>query len=940
MCAMLTKHFGHAPRFLPTKQRRLTSPALFCQSAALVFFLAQSAFAQLEQNEDTRLADQSILSEDNLLIVDVYLGKYRLARDVFVYADAETTLIPLQPLFDAIEFPILVNTENRTADGWFLKESSTFKLDISNHQLSINGNEIELESDAVFISDDYDLYASLNQINDWFPLNIKLKKGKLRLDISSLEQLPLEKKLQREKYRQRQQQSEKKLASILLADRYEILGSPVIDVHVGSDLSEEVVHDGARNTMQADFSRSMFISTDILGFQSSFTSTQLSRNSRSEERLTFLKRPNLPNERLPGHIAYAALGDVFGASDALVFSGDQGRGVDIEFGKARRSSDFGKRVLEGEIEPGWEVEVYRNGLFLGFQLASTDGRYHFDDVPVEYGENDFELRFYGPRGQEDVRTESITIGDQALPKGETYARLSYVNVDKMLFGNNNSQSSGIERNTDSSELTRMLTEPVEQKLQLTVHRGISDRFSTSLAFANHLNSTSTRSDTQYLQAGLSMSLPGAIVDTQVAIQAHGGIASLISGQTQLDGVAMSFLQKQFDDYESDRNENNRLKRVSEIRFSGVGKMFNDNNIAYSISASEEVNRVGTDSRSVQSNIGFSFLGGRMNLETGWLKKTASSHRSLGKASYIRHLGHKISLRWNINYGLRPTTKPTSASASVLWRAKEKFYSQFVFSSDFGEQGSNNLGVAMNYRLPRVTVSSALLLSDSGKPSIQLSADFSLAREHRGRWSVSAQPMASEGRVKARVFLDHDYDGAFSQMDEPVSGVRFLGRHDWKQRTTNDDGVVYLSGLRTQAQSSITLESKSLADPYWRSDFVKAHVVSHPGGLQQLDIPIQQTVEVEGSLYIKSQNTPLPLSGIPIDITNSEGAVVANMVTEFDGYFLAEGLVPGVYSMRINAAALAKFGVSANEQIEFEIDSADGVHQFEPIVLTPTADVAQ
>ncbi|MFK7733557.1 MAG: collagen binding domain-containing protein [Pseudomonadales bacterium] len=931
---MSARQYGYPPCPLPMiKCKRANPPALFCKSAALLFLLTQSAFAQLDAHESSSASLEKLLSDDNLLIVDIYLGKYRLARDVFVYSNSETTLIPLQPLFDALEFPILVNNDLRTAEGWFLKESNGFKLDVPGQQFSINGDDKTLASDALFASDEYDLYGSLDQLNDWFPVRLVLQKGRLRLNIVSSEQLPLEKKLQREKDRLRQQQADSNSGSTLIADSYQLLGSPVIDVHLGSELSEEVSQDGSAEAMQADFSRNLFISSDIAGFQGSFVSTQLSRNTGSEERLTFRKRPNLPTENLPGNIGYAAFGDVFGASDALVFSGDQGRGFDIEFGMAKRSTDFGKRVLEGELDPGWEVEIYRNGVFLGFQVASSDGRYHFDDVPVEYGENDFELRFYGPLGQEDVRRESINVGDQALPKGETYARLSYVDVDRSLFGNNSSQSTKLNEN-DAVDLISTFGQPKEQKLQLALHRGISDRFSTSLALANHLNSQSVRADMQYVQAGLSMSLPGTVIDTQFAKQARGGHASLASAQTQLGDVAVSLLQKRFEDYESDRNDNNRLKRVSELRFSGTNKLFTENTIAYSLSLNEEVNRIGGNSKSIQNNLGFKFFSGRMNVETNWLKKSDSSHRSLGTTSYIRHLGAKTSLRWSLNYGLKPKIEPSSVSASILWRAKEKFFSQFVFSSDFGEQGSNNLGFAMNYRFPRVTVSSAMLLSNSGKPSIQLSADFSLAREHRGRWTVNADSMANEGRLKARVFLDHDYDGAFSEVDEPIDGVKFLGRHDWKQRRTNNEGIVYLSGLRTEVQSNVTLENKSLADPYWRTNFTGAQIVSHPGGLQQLDVPIHVTVEAEGSLYVQGDNSPLPLAGIPISIMNASGDIVSTIVTEFDGYFLAEGLIPGVHSLEINAEALSKFNIDANKNIDFEIDSAEGVYQFESIVLEP------
>lgn len=905
---------------------------LLAHSAALLILFAHNVLAQLEFVEQAGIDNSDLLSDDNLLIVDIYLEKYRLARDVFVYANADLTLVPLQPLFDAIEFPILVDAGAKTASGWFLKESTVFELNVDNSQLNIDGNQLELPDKAAIRSDDYDLYANMQTLNDWFPLTMTLDKGRLRLNIVSTKQLPLEKQLQRERARKLQQLTDDKANGKIIADHYKFIGYPVIDVQFGSEFSEGLNADGVTKSGRSDFSRSLFLSADVLNFQGSFSSSKLSRNSNSEHRLTFLKRPNLPNDQLVGRMAYAALGDVFGASDALVFSGDQGRGLDIEFGMAQRSSDFGKRVIEGEVEPGWEVEVYKNGVFFGFQLTGSDGRYHFNDVPIDYGENNFELRLYGPLGQEQVRRESINVGDQALPKGETYMRVSYVDVDRMLFGN--SYPDGLE-STGAVSLTPVTLPseaPTEQKLQLNIQKGLSDSLSASLALSNHMNSSPQREDNRYVQTGVSLSLSRAVIDAQYARQLGGGYASLISSQTQIGNVAVSILQKRYAAFESDRNENRRMKRVSEMRLSGSAQLLTDKKFAYSVTLNEALSRLGTSSISVQSNIGFRFFSGRMNLETSFLQKSESTNRALGSASYIRNIGAKTSLRFNLNYGLKPSLEPTSVSTSILWRAKEKFYSQLVFSSDFGEQGSNNLGVAMNYRFPKVTVSSSMLFSNSGKPSIQLSADFSLAKEHRGRWAVSGNPMAGEGRLRARVFLDHDYDGEFSNNDEPLSGVGFLGRHDWKQKSTNDEGLVYLSGLRTQAQSNVALNKKSLADPYWRSEFVAARLVSHAGGLQRLDIPIQVTVEAEGSLYLQLEHAQKPLAGIPLEIKNAKGLVVATLLTEFDGYFLAEGLIPGAYTMEINSKALAKFGIGASEPVPFEISSSQGVHQFPPIVL--------
>ncbi len=65
-----------------------------------------------------------LISDENLLIVDVVLGGYRLASDIFLYASPEVTVVPLQALFDAVEYPIDVDPLAAKAHGWFQRENN------------------------------------------------------------------------------------------------------------------------------------------------------------------------------------------------------------------------------------------------------------------------------------------------------------------------------------------------------------------------------------------------------------------------------------------------------------------------------------------------------------------------------------------------------------------------------------------------------------------------------------------------------------------------------------------------------------------------------------------------------------------------------------------------------------------------------------------------
>ncbi|ARN73521.1 hypothetical protein BST96_04940 [Oceanicoccus sagamiensis] len=86
-------------------------------------------------DHDNAYNSDDLLNDDNLLIVDMYLGKYKLAENIFIYSSPEATLVPLQPLFDSIDFPIEVDPVALKAYGWFFDENNLFDLSVYDRRL-------------------------------------------------------------------------------------------------------------------------------------------------------------------------------------------------------------------------------------------------------------------------------------------------------------------------------------------------------------------------------------------------------------------------------------------------------------------------------------------------------------------------------------------------------------------------------------------------------------------------------------------------------------------------------------------------------------------------------------------------------------------------------------------------------------------------------------
>lgn len=82
-----------------------------------------------------------------------------------------------------------------------------------------------------------------------------------------------------------------------------------------------------------------------------------------------------------------------------------------------RSSEFEVEQLVGEIPPGWDVELYQQGRLAGYDEVSGPGSFH---VPFQlrYGQNPFELVFYGPGGEVVRSKRTIRVPFSRLPGGQ------------------------------------------------------------------------------------------------------------------------------------------------------------------------------------------------------------------------------------------------------------------------------------------------------------------------------------------------------------------------------------------------------------------------------------------------------------------------------------------------------------------------------------------
>ena len=116
----------------------------------------------------------------------------------------------------------------------------------------------------------------------------------------------------------------------------------------------------------------------------------------ADPQLTFRYERFIPEQRW---VSFIRAGDVF-AEGAFFRSM---RGVTVTNRPLRREGFFQDLVIEAEVPPGYEVEVYQGGQLIAFSDRAAQDPIH---VPLTYGRTDLEVRMIAPSG-EVVSTELL-----------------------------------------------------------------------------------------------------------------------------------------------------------------------------------------------------------------------------------------------------------------------------------------------------------------------------------------------------------------------------------------------------------------------------------------------------------------------------------------------------------------------------------------------------
>ena len=210
----------------------------------------------------------------------------------------------------------------------------------------------------------------------------------------------------------------------------------------------------------------------------------------------------------------------------------------------------------------------------------------------------------------------------------------------------------------------------------------------------------------------------------------------------------------------------------------------------------------------------------------------------------------------------------------------------------------------------------------------------MAREPRSRrWEINSRPVANQGALSAKVFLDANGDGEQGPDEEVLPGVKLNINGNALPKETDDSGIAFINGLTPYREVDIDVALETLDDPLWLSAKKGLRVDFRPGHVMELDFPIIESGEVDGTTYVSFEGVEREASGVILELLDKNGNIVQTAKTAYDGFYIIGQVPIGEFKLRVSEQQIKELGLQPVEPIIIEITADKQIINGQNFVLT-------
>ncbi|GAA4031634.1 hypothetical protein GCM10022281_08990 [Sphingomonas rosea] len=812
---------------------------------------------------------------DSQFLLDLQIRQHTLGDGIRAYPVPGGTCLIFGDMVTALDLPIKIDLGARQAAGWAFQEQNKLFIDRAGGEVRFAGKAEKLAPDVIRDAPEGWCVES-GALARWLNLKIEPRTDSALLLLDSEKKLPVELAVERRERAARLSRATLDLSSLpKIRLPYRMWRTPSVDVMMDAGLTYSAAS-GAR----IDHRASILAAGEAL--QMSYEARIGTDRRGLPTNIRFQAYRSDPEGGLLGPLkaTHVAVGDVESIGSPLAAIAGTGRGAVVTNRPLFKAVAFDRTQFSGELPPGWDAELYRNGELVAFAAGQSDGRYNFADIALSYGDNRFEILTYGPQGQVKSRIETVTVGPDAVPPGETTYWAGVVDPGRDLL-----------------DFTRSRAPPDREaglRATAAVEHGLDQRTSVA-ALVQTLSVNDSR--VTYVEGTLRRSIGPAIVEVGVARDDKGGMAYRGQALARIGAANISwssFLARNF------AARPDGIGATAEHRLGVDLPIKLSKDFAVPLHGDVRLSERRDGGRSIEASGRTSIMLSRFNLAA---LVRYREDRSLGdpvarRDAEVGLIGSgrigPVRLRGSTDWEVAPHSRLKRAELSGYWsRGGDADWEGAVAYE--GQERRVRARLTHVRRFDQLAVAGTLEAASDGSVAAGLNLTFSLDRGHGG-WRFSRQSLAGTGSVRAQVFRDTNGNGLRDDGEEAEAGALLTAGMRPADKPTGKDGWASVAGLDNYRPVAIGVDTSSLSDPNLVPTRPAQLIVPRPGVSAELLIPLSGGGAIEGVLLKDGGGA---FQGLDLELVDAAGKVVASVRSDYDGYFLFDRVVPGSYQLRLS-----------------------------------------
>ena len=849
---------------------------------------------------------------DDQFLLDVNIRQLRLGDGVRAYNTPEGTCVVLGDFLTTLDVPMHINLAQKKASGWAFKESNRISIDYGAGVAGYAG-KTETIAPGTIRETPEGWCVQTSALTRWFGITVKPITTGSVLMLQSQDKLPVELAIERQQRAAHLHPASFDLSSLpQVRVPYRLWRSPALDFVVSAGVTYR-----ASDGMRVDRTSSVYAAGEIarLSYDAQLTTT--AKGKPSMLRLRAYRSD--PDANLLGfmHATHIGVGDVEGFDDGLSGTASSGRGAVVTNRPLSTRVAFDRTRFEGDLPSGWEAEIYRNGELLGFAKPDGSQRYVFDNVQLLYGENQIEVRLYGPQGQVRTRDELINVGQDNVPKGKTWYWAGFNQPGRDVLE--------LEKPPDT------VLQPTAQAA-VSVEHGIDDRMSVGVLARAMLIGDQHLT---FVEGNVRRSIGAALVEVGAARESNGGMAAHAQLLGKLGPVNVSAEALLASDFHL---QGGPLKSDRDLRVALDAPLRIGRSL---VPAHAEVrmtdNRDGTTALDAAARLSANLDRFNLATEATYHRQYVPSGLAPGGEFNIGligsgHLGD-VRLRAETSFDVTPRASFHTAELSAYWSKSD----QVDWEGDLAYDAPSHVARVRISHVRRLNTMAVALTGEAASDgSVAFGVNLNFSLDPTNGLSLSRRPLAQAGSVHAVVYRDLNNNGVHDPSEPYEKGAVVTTGTMVAEQPTNAKGAVTVGGLTAYQPITVGLDQTSLADPMLVPKRALQVVTPRPGIPARVEIPLVGGGDIEGAV-IKSAD--LGFEGLDLELVDRNGKVALTARTDFDGFFLFDRVPYGSYTIRVAKPSAASAKIVAELGLKVQVSSDKPVARIGAIRVTPLPQIA-